>query len=82
MVDVSGGSTQGAPVVQTPWSGSPSQVWWAAPFGNTGFTLYVNMGSGKVMTVAGASLSDGAPIVQETWRGGVNQLWATMDFIT
>ncbi|MDQ4133133.1 MAG: RICIN domain-containing protein [Actinomycetota bacterium] len=82
VVDVSGGTAEGAAVVQKPWSGSSSQVWWAAPFGNTGFTLYVNMGSGKVMTVAGASRADGAPIVQGTWQGGVNQLWQTMDFIT
>lgn len=75
VVDVSGGSAEGAAVVQSPWSGTSSQVWWAAPFGDTGYTLYVNMGSGKVMTVAGASQADGARIVQGSWQGGLNQLW-------
>ena len=81
VLDVPGGSAEGASVVQNPWSGSASQVWWMAPFGDTGYTLYVNMGSGKVITVAGASEANGAPIVQGTWQGGLHQLWAHVMFI-
>lgn len=75
VLDVNGGTAEGASVVQNPWSGSASQVWWAPPFGDTGYVLFVNMGSGKVATVAGASQTNGAPLVQSAWQGGTNQLW-------
>ncbi len=62
------------PVFQVPWAGSASQVWWAPGFGTTGYALFVNMGSGQVLEVEGASQADGASIVQSPWRGGLNQL--------
>ena len=75
VLDVAGGSTaEGAAVVQNPWSGAASQVWWAPPFGDHG-ALLVNMGSGMVADVAGASQEDGAPVIQWTWNGGPNQVW-------
>ncbi len=75
---VAGGSTaNGATVIQEPWTGSPSQVWFlyaGGPFGPT-HAIFLNANSAKVMDVAGASTADGASIIQWDYHGGANQAW-------
>jgi hypothetical protein len=76
VLDVAGGFTgAGAPLVQTPWAGSASQLWLLLPYGDTGLELILNIKSGRVADVAGASSDDGASIIQWDWLGGANQIW-------
>lgn len=82
VLDVAGSSTaDGAPIVQSAWSGAAGQIWWLMSFGGSA-AVFVNMGSGKVLDIAGASHADGAPLIQWTWNGGANQVWSPFAFIT
>lgn len=81
VLDVNGGSTaDGASIIQYPWYGGIAQRWNIERVGQPVTTLsgnyrLVNINSGKVLDVAGASTADGADVIQYTWTGASAQIW-------
>jgi hypothetical protein len=75
VADVSNASnTDGAAVIQWPYSGGSNQQW---AFQSTpdGYHTIMCVRSGKVLDVAGSSTADGARIVQSIPDGRTSQQW-------
>src|SRR6266568_623070 len=77
--DVSGASqADGAPVIQYTYQNGANQQWYFKTVGLVnGQEAYqiVNVNSGKVLDVTGASQADGTPLQQWSSSGGTNQQW-------
>ncbi|MFG1837293.1 glycoside hydrolase N-terminal domain-containing protein [Micromonospora sp. NPDC049175] len=74
VLDVNGGSTtDGATVIQWPWTGAANQQWRLLPNSDGSFRLS-GVKSGKVLDSPGGS-GQGAALVQWADNGGRNQWW-------
>ncbi|MFI5800018.1 glycosyl hydrolase family 95 catalytic domain-containing protein [Streptomyces sp. NPDC051677] len=75
VMEVSGASTSnGASVIQWPWSGSANQQWKLLPDYDGSYRLS-NVNSGKVLDNPGGSTSNGTALDQWSDTNGSNQWW-------
>lgn len=71
-LDVTGGA--GAGVVASPFTGAPDQQWQLAPTGD-GYYRIVNVSSGQLLNVPGASTTSGTQLIQWPDDNGTNSQW-------
>ncbi|MCA9690825.1 MAG: RICIN domain-containing protein, partial [Myxococcales bacterium] len=65
-------------LVQEIWTEDRRQQWRFIPQ-DDGTHQILNVGTGKVLDVRGASTADGADVLGWTWHGGNNQRWRVQD---
>ncbi|WP_037804813.1 RICIN domain-containing protein [Streptomyces sp. NRRL F-5135] len=75
LANVKGGGTEnGAPVIQYPWTGGSNERWDATATGN-GYYRLASVRSGKCLNVRGGGNENGAEVIQYTCGSGANEQW-------
>ncbi|PVE11881.1 RICIN domain-containing protein [Streptomyces scopuliridis] len=69
-----GGSANGTPVIQWPWSGTPNERWEATAKGG-GYYQFASLESGKCLNVKGGGNANGTEVIQWTCGNDANALW-------
>ncbi|MFE5741980.1 RICIN domain-containing protein [Streptomyces celluloflavus] len=69
-----GGSENGTPVVQWPWTGGKNERWEATAVSD-GYYRLASRESGKCLNVRGGGHENGAPVIQYTCDSGANEQW-------
>ncbi|MFE4533717.1 RICIN domain-containing protein [Streptomyces scopuliridis] len=69
-----GGSANGTPVIQWPWSGAANERWEATAKGG-GYYQFASRESGKCLNVKGGGNANGAEVIQWPCGNSANELW-------
>lgn len=70
-------TSQGAPVVQQPWTGTSSQLWKVLNSNTSGYYEIQNVASGLALNISGASTSNDGPAILWPYQNGsgTNDQW-------
>jgi len=71
-----GGTTNGTPIVQNPYSSTSTSMRWNIVKDSYGKYKFINKKSGKVMAIQGGATYNGCPLILYTADGTPSQSWS------